>query len=68
MRECNFIVNKWCLQGNKSADNWIFSSRNDVYMYLQLYRLVNYNTADVGEEEAKKTQNLGLSDVQRCAR
>ena len=26
------------------------------------------HTADMGEEEAKKTQNLGLSDVQRCAR
>ena len=26
------------------------------------------HTADVGEEKAKKTQNLGLSDVQRCAR
>ena len=40
-----------------------------MFMYiLQLYRRVNYNTADVGEEEAKETQNLGLSDVQRCVK
>ena len=61
---------------------WLFSIKllargmNSSFLWFMYYLclfyncIIGYTTIQLtpGEEEAKKTQNLGLSDIQRCAR